>query len=931
MMKNISFWLFLTTVSFVFNFGIGQTLAREARIHPGTENINLSVLALMEGEAEAENFYQQGNFQQAIERLQILENDYAAQGDYLGQSRVLRNLALVHFQLGQLANAETSIENSLEILCDNINCDRPEKNNITEITVLAQVLEVKGRLEYNAGNYENAQETWHQAVNLYQGIGDISSTIRTKLYQTQALKALGLYRTARETLTSLIDTEIDYEAEINIENDATSEEIDEGINEARDEENNQELDEENQETLTEAKKILKQVDQLFAGQPDNLLKAQVLHSLGEGFRVLRDIELSNYLLQESRKIAENNGNSDTLAGTLIGLGNNAELTQDYEAALDYYQQAAIVSESPIVTVESDLNRLRVLIDQKIDKYPAELVAKIWQELAELPISHRRSYAQINLAARLIELKELQNNSQATEWEKLSDIGQLLADAVNDSRSLGDRRGEAYALGYLGYLYEQNQQWQEARSTTQEALLIAQAIDADDIAYQWQWQLGRILRAQGEREQAISSYQAAVKNLQSLRSDLGAITSEAQFSFSESVEPVYREMVGLLLPENQEATQSELAIAREAIEALQLAELDNFFNDACLDTVPVQIDQVDRTAAVFYPIILADRLEVIVAMPGQPLRRHSNPITKEKVETTLIEMRNALTAPWRRRTVRYFLPFSQEVYDWLIRPFEGDLAANDIETLVFVLDGALRNIPIAALYDGEQYLTEKYNIGLTPGLQLLPPKPIAQEELQALTAGLTEARQGFAALPGVAVEFEQIAQQITTKTLLNESFTETDFEREFQKLKYPVVHLATHGEFSSKAEDTFILTWDDRINAKDLENLLRFEESKGATIELLILSACQTAVGDKRAALGLAGVAVRAGARSTLASLWYVSDEATSLLMSQFYQELVSDDETLQRRHTKAEALSNAQRVMIKSEQFSHPYYWAAFTLVGNWL
>lgn len=875
MMKNIFFWLFFTTIGFWFNLNISPTIAIEARSNPRVENLNSSLQSAIAEEAQAERLYQEGNLSAAIELLQSLVTHYANQGNYLGQSRVLRNLALVYFYSGKFGESETFINQSLEVLCQKINCDHPAQHTVEEIRVFAQALEIKGKLEQNSGNSEAAQETWKQAINLYQGIEDISSTIRTTINYSQALRSLGLYRTAMDSL--------------------------------------------------------REVDDLLASEPDSLIKAEALQSLAAGFRVLRDLETSTQLLEQSLAIAQKISNQNAIAGTLINLGNNAETTQDYDAALDYYQQAAAISNLPIATLESDLNRLRVLNEQKKDAATSELVQKIWNDLEEIPRSRRKSYAKINFAARLIELRELNNKSQAVESAKLSDIGQLLADAVNDSRRLGDRRGEAYALGYLGYLYEQNQQWEEARRTTQEALLIAQAIDADDIAYQWQWQLGRILRALGDRKQAISSYQASVKTLQSLRSDLVAISSEAQFSFRESVEPVYREMVSLLLPANQDPTQSELAIAREAIEALQLAELDNFFNDACLDTVPVQIDRVDRTAAVLYPIILPDRLEVIVAMPGQPLRRHSNPVTKEKVETTLIEMRNALTAPWRRRSVHYFLPFSQEIYDWLIRPFEADLAANDIETLVFVLDGALRNSPIAALYDGEQYLTEKYNIGLTPGLQLLPPTPIAQEEIKALTAGLTEARQGFAALPGVAIEFERIAQEITTTALLNREFIKEDFKQVFQELEYPVVHLGTHGEFSSKAEDTFVLTWDDRINANELDDLLRFEESKGATIELLVLSACQTAVGDERAALGLAGVAVRAGARSTLASLWYVSDEATSLLMSQFYQELVSDNETMERRHTKAEALSNAQRVMIKTEQFSHPYYWAAFTLVGNWL
>lgn len=880
-MKTTSLGIFLATLSLGLNIGIHQSLARES-IHNSIrenlrETVQISFSGSLEGEAQAEALYQQGNYPETIELLETLADRYAVQGDDLSQARIIRNLSLVYLQVGELTKADNAIKKSLDIICQNIDCESPQKNRDRKyLSVLAQILEVKGKLEYNYGNPEDAQETWKKTAKIYQQLEDIQNTIRVIISQVQALRSLGLYRTAMDNLIA--------------------------------------------------------IEEMLAAQPDNLIKAQALQSLGEGLRVMRKLPESTEILEKSLAIAREKSDRDTIAEVLISLGNNAEFRQDYDAALNFYEQATNTTDTPMVIVESELNTIRILINQNKSEAPfAGLINKIKNTLDNLPPSQQKNYARINFALQLIELKNNPNFNQLENLTTLGEIAQLLAVSVQESRQLGDRRGEAYALGYLGHLYEENKQWEDARTATREALLIAQAINADDIAYQWQWQTGRILKAQGDREKAIISYQASVKTLQSLRGDLVAMSSDAQFSFQETVEPVYREMVSLLLDPNQEVTQTDLIIAREAIEALQLAELDDFFQDACLDTKSVQIDQVDPTAAVFYPIILPDRLEVIVTIPGQPLHRHSTPIAQEEVENTLLEMRNSLTAPWRRRSVRSFLPFSQQVYDWLIRPFEADLAAHKVETLVFVLDGALRSSPIAALYDGEKYLTEKYNIGLTPGLQLLPPNPINQQEIKALTAGLTEARQGFPALPGVGIEFERIQQKINTSKLLNESFTEPSFRTLFQELQFPIVHFGTHGEFSSNAEDTFILTWDDRINANELDNLLRLEERQGATVELLILSACQTAVGDKRAALGLAGVAVRAGARSTMASLWYVSDEATAELMSQFYQELVTTNPTVGRRQTKAEALSYAQRAMIQNPEFSHPYYWAAFVLVGNWL
>ncbi len=234
--------------------------------------------------------------------------------------------------------------------------------------------------------------------------------------------------------------------------------------------------------------------------------------------------------------------------------------------------------------------------------------------------------------------------------------------------------------------------------------------------------------------------------------------------------------------------------------------------------------------------------------------------------------------------------------------------------------------MSALYDGSQFLIEKYNVALTPGLQLLDPRPLARQNMSVLTGGLTEARQGFSPLPGVAGELQQIAAAVPSKLLLNENLTNANLERLLESVPFNIVHLATHGQFSSNAEETFILTWDDRLKVKQLSTLLQNRETVDTTpLELLVLSACQTASGDARAALGLAGVAVRSGARSTVATLWSVNDEAAAALMTRFYQELTKPG------MTKADALRQAQLSLLQDPKFQLPYYWAPFVLVGNWL
>ena len=189
--------------------------------------------------------------------------------------------------------------------------------------------------------------------------------------------------------------------------------------------------------------------------------------------------------------------------------------------------------------------------------------------------------------------------------------------------------------------------------------------------------------------------------------------------------------------------------------------------------------------------------------------------------------------------------------------------------------------------------------------------------------MTAPRQGFASLPGVAKEVERIAELTPTDVVLDGDFTRQNIEELVGKSPYSLVHMATHAQLSSRSADTFLLIWDDRINVKDLDTLL--SKRCGPLVELLVLSACQTAVGDKRAALGLAGVAVRSGARSTVATLWAINDTATVEAISQFYTVL------RQEGTGKAKALQKAQLALLHSSTYSHPFFWAPFVLVGNWL
>ncbi|MFM2304292.1 MAG: hypothetical protein RLZZ135_1702, partial [Cyanobacteriota bacterium] len=533
-------------------------------------------------------------------------------------------------------------------------------------------------------------------------------------------------------------------------------------------------------------------------------------------------------------------------------------------------------------------------------------------------------AQINFAQSLSKL------------DRQTLAAKFLAETIQQSAKLADRhRTQSLALGTLGELYKQQEQWHDAEDAIGRALTMVANTNADDLAYRWYSQLGYVLAKQNKDRQAIESYRAAIDSLKLLRKDLVDINRDVQFTFRKNVEPTYRELVGLLLkPSNQDSTGKNLAQARNLIEDLQIVELDNFFREACLNNNKVIIDEVvDRenpTAAIIYPIILENELQVIVKIPGQKiLKQHRVAKNKRAVERELQQLQSWLLEPDRTKDAQRL---SQEVYSWLVAPFESEFNGK-INTLVFVLDGAFRNVPMSVLYDGKQYLIEKnYAIAINLGLRLQSPKPISKSTLKVLAAGLAKPSQQFASkfsdLPEVPTQLKAIRETGVPITELQDAkFTIQAFSEKVKNTPYNVIHLATHGQFSSQIDRTFLLANDGELKLIEFDKLLRERaQTQKNPIDLLVMSACETAVGDNRATLGLAGVAVKAGAQSTLASLWKVKDASTAVLMGEFYRELKTGN------ISKAEALRRAQmKVMKDYSNFSAPLYWAPFILVGNWL
>ncbi|MGK7888780.1 MAG: CHAT domain-containing protein [Leptolyngbyaceae cyanobacterium] len=882
--------------------------------------------------------YEAGQFQDAVRLLQQAVEAHTANGQILQQAIALSNLSLAQQALGDWDAATRAIDTSLEILNG-----LPEDTG-GNATVTAQALSIQGRLQFAQGQFQAAFDTWQQVTDYHQQQGNDSLHLESQLNQVQALQALGFYKQAIDQLTAM-------QSELATQPDSAAKVM----------------------TLSRLGNALRLAG--YLGNPDLTqvpfgeeaapMEGNTPAVQPDGTAIGDTPGDATTVLTEALELAQQLRLPDAIATISIHLGDiaysQAREPKAGPAQADWFDQAMIfygeaIAQSPaaIVQTKASLRQLNVAIAREQWAIAQRLRTQIQLQLQSIAPSRTTIYQRVQLAEGFIQIKQTLAASgftdrtlQPIQW---SDIANLLATANRQAENLGDNRVQAYVLGTLGHVYEQANRQDEAIQLTQQALQLSLATNASDMTYQWYWQLARLHRQElkqfrentlatvpativaQKRQDAIMAYQQAIASIKQLRVDLAAVDPEAQFSFRDEIEPIYRDLVSLLLDPGASPSAQDIETARQTIEDLQLAELDNFFRESCLNAQDVDIDDLDRQAAVIYPIVLSDRLEVIVNLPekeGQRTLRHfsqldiSDTVVERQMRLIRRQMRGQLSADAQGELQSLLA----ELYDWLILPFAADLQASGTETLVFVLDGPLRNIPMAALYDGDRYLIETYSVALSLGLQLTPSARPNVQDLDVLLGGLSESRENSPELPNVTKELDQIATTVAaSQQLLNEQFTNQAVQRRVNATSSPVVHLATHGNFDDQYEETYLQTWDNRLNIRELSTLLQSSElNRRRPIELLVLSACQTAEGNDRAALGLAGMAVRSGARSTLATLWSVYDQSTAELMQDFYEIWVDGGVT------KAEALRQAQEKLLKTPEFSLPYYWAPFVLLGNWL
>jgi CHAT domain-containing protein len=534
-----------------------------------------------------------------------------------------------------------------------------------------------------------------------------------------------------------------------------------------------------------------------------------------------------------------------------------------------------------------------------------------------------------------------------------------------SKQIGDRNSEGSALGNLGITYRVLGQNSKAIDFYQQSLDIFKQIGYREGEGKSLNNLGYLFAIQNHPELAIFFYKQSINVRESIRKDIRTLNKEEQKSYLETVAFSYKRLADLLLkqdrviealqvldllkvqeledylknikgndrtsqgvrlfePERLMATQN-LAINYEqmAERSRQLTNQIKQLPKAEIDKTPDYLQQLPKGTVLSYPLILEDRLEIILFAPNTPPIHRAVPIKRSELEVIVIEFL------WNLRdlTSEDFLEDSQRIYNLLLKPIETDLKNAQAKTILYAPDGMLRYIPITALHDGKKFLIEEYAVNnlIAYILSDFTPKTKAKIRILAGAFGGKQSKENFgqSALPATLVEVQEIQKILQNSTVLKEA----EFSRrsiETQIPNHTILHLATHASFNTGAPDkSFILFGNgDTIRLNEISDL------KMSNLDLIVLSACQTAVGKLGNGVEILGFGYqvqKAGAKSAIASLWKVSDIGTQVLMEAFYGELTKDN------MTSSEALRRAQISLIRSSKYNHPNYWAAFFVIGNGL
>lgn len=797
----------------------------------------------------------------------------------------------------------------------------------------AQLLTQQGHEQLAQGQTNQALASWERAATLYRKIHYFEGESGSLINQSLALRELGLNLRACNTLQQALILKVDVYGWLC-----------------------------NSSLSQPPEDPLKTLALAVSSKESSPVNVTALQNFGETLRLLGKTDESELVLQLTLDKIKSINSTPEAQQLLLGLANTeaaifTQLRDKYSStdepvqkqmlfkaiqqkaslAVDLYIKLNTANNSRLLWLKSQLNRLNLLLSieewsaiqirtgrtellsfhTQIQNQINPLVQQLQQNslaFSQVP-ANQSILAQLNFATSLSLIPGQQSQSLAIQYAQ---------SALQVAEKIGSLRLKSSCFGVLGSLSDH----QQAQDYLEKASSLAEAAQAWDLAWQWQQKLGNFYQEQGQYERAVQLFQAAINNLDKIRNNFLSINSDLQFSFREQVQPVYQQYMRLLLSE----LNPNLEQVIRTNEKLQIAELENFLQCGKLELESLSSIQREELPAIVHILDLGDYVETIVQSVDRSMHHHS-------VERNLVEINinNLLPLLEDLRVAQadepVYLLFSKALYKLLVAPLQKYLPSSG--TLVFVLDSSFQGLPVEVLHNGTDFLVKHYSVALTLSSQLRKPKALHREQLRALIAGLSQespsfskpnAPQDLSALPQTLIEAASVKNSTASSTeLLDQNFTTQRFQQEINKSNYPIVHISTHGQFSSDPQKTTLLDWNEALNLRQLNSFWKSRnQNEQEAIELLVLSACQTAKGDKRSTLGIAGIAAQAGARATVASLWLVDADSTASLMGNFYKNLADG-------LTKAEALRQAKLTLLLNPRYSNPYYWAGFILVGSWL
>ena len=430
-----------------------------------------------------------------------------------------------------------------------------------------------------------------------------------------------------------------------------------------------------------------------------------------------------------------------------------------------------------------------------------------------------------------------------------------------------------------------------------------------------WLLARNQQSLNDISGSIKSYQHSIAHHQDLY-----LTSNANFSLG-SANKLYQEYAELLLVQYDESGDS--SILRNVIltiETLRTARVQDYFKNQCVakakSTTKNIFAKQFKKVSFLYTLSIGERYEIFLVQ-GEKIFRSISSYSASEIATLSKQYRILL----ENSDIDTIQKYSKLLYDALILPIEPYL--NHSKVLVIIPDEYIAKFPFASLYDGKNYLIDRIALAMSPAIHLTDTSTTEQKSRSALYTGLTLPVFGLPALINVRQELSRSAQEIPGKILLNHNFATKSMKTYIDQGSYDILHIASHAKVDTTVDNSFIYTGNDKLTLDSLQEMVGSTRYSANPIDLLTLSACSTAVTEDNASLGFAGLAVKSGAHSVLASLWEVRDITTAELIVYFYQHL---SENL----SKAESLRQAQLKIKSNSRYAHPSNWAAFILIGNW-